>query len=86
MIKPVFSIYDAKTGFGPIYTQHTKGEAERQFLNTLNEESNSNFYKHPEDFDLYQVGEWDYEEGKLLDMSTNVKIISGLQCKEMRQQ
>lgn len=54
-----FTVYDSKT---EVYLQpflmQTKGAAIRAFADTVNDQS-SQFAKHPEDFTLFEIGEYD---------------------------
>lgn len=55
----VFSVYDSKVEsyFKPFYCQ-TKGEAIRSFTEISNDNT-SQIGKYPEDFTLFEVGEFD---------------------------
>ena len=61
----VFSVRDrALDAFGqPIFSPST-GLAVRSFSDEVNRPG-SDFNKHPEDYDLYEVGQWDDETGTL---------------------
>lgn len=55
----VFSLYDSKAkNFGPPFYMQTRGMAVRA-LSDLVQDNNSMVARHPEDFVLYQVGEYD---------------------------
>lgn len=52
----------AVDGFGqPIFGQHV-GQIVRSFSDEVNREG-SDFNKHPEDYDLYEIGEYDTNTG-----------------------
>lgn len=60
-----YSIYDLKAKiFTPPFFMRSRGEAIRAFTTTANDTTN-NVGKFPEDFQLYQVGEYDDTTGKL---------------------
>lgn len=64
MIKKLFSVYDKKAEayLQPIMA-NTIGEVKRQFMDIVND-GKSPFGKHPEDFELYHIGEWDDNTGR----------------------
>lgn len=66
MKKLACSIYDsvAKVYVNPFYCG-TKGEALRSFSNAVNDKQMGDLHKHPKDFLLYVIGEWDDVEGLL---------------------
>lgn len=81
MIKKAFSIHDTKSGIynSPFYA-HTIGEAERMFKElTLDEKTQVS--KHPEDFDLFHVGEYDDNSGTFTSLKSPQHIIKAIQFK-----
>lgn len=61
----VCAVFDKKSEvFGaPFYTV-AKGQAMRNFQDTVNRnDPNNSLYAHPEDFDLYHLGEFDDSRG-----------------------
>lgn len=59
----VYAIYDAKTNaFAQPFYQLTEGEA-RRTMSTLCQDPEHLFYKHPHDFELFQLAEFDNIEG-----------------------
>lgn len=65
----LFSVFDSKaTIFGNIFTDQQTASAIRNFSDAVNDSSNSNnlWNKHPEDFSLFKVGEFDNETGTLV--------------------
>lgn len=61
-MKPIFSIKDrAIDGYGDPFAQPSTQHAVRWFRDLINDASTP-FAKHPDDYDLYTVG--DYEETK----------------------
>lgn len=61
----VFSVYDAKAAaFMTPFHMPTRGQALRAFGDVV-ADGKHDFSKHPEDFSLYVVGEFDQSTGKL---------------------
>lgn len=84
MILKVYTIRDTK---GEVYNTPffnlTHGEAERNFRGLVNDEK-STVNKYPEDFDLYYIGEFDNQSGKLIARDTPEHIIKAVNCLEKR--
>lgn len=60
----VFSIRDrAADLFCQPFYSHSTGAAVRSFTDEINNPQ-GNFYKHPEDYDLYELGTFDDEFGQ----------------------
>lgn len=75
----VFSIYDAKAEiFNTPFFNKTIGEAERNFEQLVND-GKSTVYLYPEDFDLYHLGDYDDNSGKLATGETPVHLIKAIQ-------
>lgn len=70
MKKPIFAIYDNKAGtwMDPFYAQNN-AVARRTFTDACNDER-SLFYKHPKDFELFQIGIWDDQKGTITPEET----------------
>lgn len=69
MIYKVFSVYDSKIGsYLSPFVVRSKGEAIRAITNEL-ENSNSNLSKHPGDFTLFEIGDYDDEHGTLVPIA-----------------
>lgn len=60
--QPIYSIYDAKSQLWsrPIFG-HNTGSMVREFADIAND-INHPIGKHPEDYCLFQIGEWDEKE------------------------
>lgn len=68
MILKLFSVLDSKAGvFGNPFVDQRESSAIRQFADAVNDGSNPNnlWHKHPEDFSLYLVGEFDIDTGEV---------------------
>lgn len=85
MIKQYYSIYDSKAKVFHEYLTacHTPGEAERNFRELANDK-NTSIGKHPEDFDLYQVGSFDTVSGKFAALDTPQHIVKAIQLTEAK--
>lgn len=70
MVLKMFCIRDAKADiFHRPFFSSTHGEAERQFVQVVNDDK-STIFKFPEDFDLYYLGEYDDNSGKIKSLDT----------------
>ena len=66
MVLKTFTIRDSKGEFySPPFFQKTHGEAERSFKQLVQDQQ-SQVSKFPEDYDLYYIGEFDDNTGKLI--------------------
>lgn len=68
----IFSIYDSKAEVfnTPIFLA-TEGQAIRIFDDMVNDEDkNADIAKHPEDYTLFTIGEFDANNGKLEPLNT----------------
>jgi len=79
----LFSIRDQK---GEIYNtpffQKTHGEAERNFSQLVND-SKSTVSQFPEDFDLYFIGSYDDQTGKLNSLDTPQHVVKAITIKKV---
>lgn len=58
------SIYDKRAqAYGPPMCYPTLGVAERSFSDAVND-AGTTLHKHPEDYQLYELGEFDTETGE----------------------
>lgn len=67
----VFAVRDNATQtFGlPVFVRH-QGEAVRSFVDQCKDKT-SNFNKHPADYDLYHIGEYDDDTAEITSDATN---------------
>lgn len=85
MIQKMYSIRDSKAEiFHPPFFNLTHGQAERNFTELVNDEK-STLSKHPEDFDLYYVGEYDDMTGKIQALDTPQHLCKAIQFKRTLQ-
>lgn len=61
----IFTVKDLAVGaFGRPMFMQSKGQALRSFSDEVNRPADDNqMFKHPEDFSLFYLGEWDEESG-----------------------
>lgn len=68
MMLKVFSVFDTKLAtFGRPWYELTEASAIRVFSDAVNDNSNqaNQWFKHPEDFSLYLLGEFDDQLGTI---------------------
>lgn len=67
MILKVYCVLDAKAGyFGqPLFAQ-SEGAAVRSFSDAVNNEKSGDWFRHPEDFQLFEIGEYDDATGEIV--------------------
>ena len=75
----IYSIRDAKAEvFNRPFFLHTHGEAERAFAQNA-AEPKSMINQYPEDYDLYCIGEFDDQTGKIEPLTAPHHMISAFQ-------
>jgi len=85
MILQVFTIKDSKTGiFNSPFFNHTPGEAERNFRELANDPQ-SMIGKYPEDYDLYALGKYDDQTGKVAWEETPQHLVKATQLVKSKQ-
>lgn len=78
----IYSVRDGKAEvFNPPFYKKTHGEAERDFT-TLTNDPKSTVFNFPEDFDLYYLGHYDDDTGKLETLPTPQHIVKAIQLKK----
>jgi len=82
MQQKIYSIRDSK---GEVYNQpffqKTHGEAERNFHTLVNDEK-SMVSKYVDDFDLYYLGTYCDQTGRLTSLDTPQHILKAAMCKK----
>lgn len=79
MTQHVFSVYDSKAdAYLAPFTANTYGLAERMFVDLVCNEGHQ-FNRHPEDYTLYQIGQFDSHTAQVNSTELTV-IITGLQA------
>lgn len=76
MILNVYSIFDIKSkAFDiPLFITHT-GQATRSFGDLVND-TRSAVNKHPEDYKLYHIGEWEDSAGKMTAYDVPIFLVN----------
>lgn len=72
----IFCVKDRATEtFGTPMFLVAKGQAIRSFTDEVNRASEDNqLYRHPDDFDLYELGEWETSTGEFLVWTPRVVV------------
>lgn len=82
MLLKIYSIRDSKAEvFNQPFFQKTHGEAERNFMSLVQDEK-STVWKYPDDFDLYYLGDFDDQTGKLTKLDTPQHIAKAVMLKK----
>lgn len=69
-----FTIYDTKLeAYMQPFFMAAKGQALRAFSDTVNDAS-TQFNKHPQDFTLFEIGEYDDSSGQLTSLKTPLSL------------
>jgi len=77
MIMRLFSIFDEKVGsYSNPFCANAIGEAIRMFGDLVLDDK-SRIFKHPGDFQLFHIGEFNLESGKLIQESQPVYLSRG---------
>ena len=70
----VFTVYDAKIeAYMSPFLMATKAQAIRTFGDTVNDEKNQR-NKHPEDYTLFEIGEYDDNSGNYTMLSAKISL------------
>lgn len=79
----MFSIRDsAADAYGRPFFMTSVGIAIRSFTDEINRAAEDNqIYKHPEDFDLFELGEFDDETGRIVLLDVPKQLALGRQVK-----
>lgn len=79
MLLKLFTVRDSKAEiYGPIIQQKTMGEAERTFTALANDKSSSPGM-YPEDYDLFYLGEFDDNSGKMKLLDSPQHVVKAIQ-------
>lgn len=79
MVLKMYSVRDAKGEiFHPPHYLRSHGEAERTFHQLVKDEK-SMISKFPEDYDLYYLGDYDDNTGKITPLDTPTHIAKAVQ-------
>lgn len=82
----VFAVYDSKVGeYMTPFHLRTAGEALRAWHDTVND-SKTQFNKHPEDFVLFELAEFDQEKGIFLNHTAPIALSQAISEKKVSPQ
>lgn len=82
MLFKVFTVYDSKVeAYMSPFVMRSRGEAIRAWESTVND-PNTQFYKHPADFTLFEIAEWNEQKGKFENYSAPNSIGTALEFKK----
>lgn len=78
----VFTVYDSKIEayMQPFYMQ-SKGQAIRAWSDTIQDEK-TQFNKHPEDFTLFEIADYDEKSGKFENYLAPISLGTALELKQ----
>lgn len=81
----IFTVYDSKAEayMAPFY-MNTKGQAIRAFTDSAND-PNHQFYKHPEDYTLFLLGQYQDENASFHLQKTPLPIGKAIEFKTTRE-
>lgn len=75
MLMQVFTVFDRKAKiYMPPFCFRTRSEAVRAFSESCRD-SGHMFCKHPEDFALYSIGDYDDQTGEMLALKNGPEIV-----------
>lgn len=78
MTKPVIAVFDKKTGlFDQPFTVRRNGEAIREWEHVLQSKDNR-YGKNPEDYDLFQIANYDETLGLITPISPHIHLAGGV--------
>lgn len=84
MIK-MYAVHDIKAeAYLQPFFMKTRGLAIRAYSNTVNDEK-SEFWKHPEDYTLFEIGEYDENTGLIKPLESHIPVGKALDFKEIQQ-
>lgn len=74
MILKIFTVHDSKAeAYLPPFFMSSRGQAIRAFTDTIADRS-TQFSKHPADFTLFEIGEYDDQKGTLTQYETKQNL------------
>ena len=76
----MFTVFDSKVGayLQPFFMQST-GAAMRAFEDSCNDPQ-MQFNKHPADFTLFEIGEYDDSDASVILLENKISLVSALEC------
>jgi len=84
MINKMYAIHDSKVNaYDKPWTCRSRGEAIRSFADLINSKDNNMVAKHPEDYTLFEVADYNVETGVILPHPAHVSVGNALEFKEL---
>lgn len=78
MQKPVIAVFDKKIAlFDTTFTVRHPGEAIREW-DLVRKDSNTKYGKNPEDYDLYQIANFNEETGEYTMLTPHLHLAAGV--------
>lgn len=82
MIQKMFTVFDSKAeAYLPPFFMNSKGVAIRSFSDTVNDPS-SQFNKHPADFTLFELGEYNEQDATFKIHTAKISLGSANEFKK----
>lgn len=79
MQKPMIAVHDKKTGlYDPPFIVRHIGEAIREW-DIVTKDNNTKFGKHPSDYELFQIANYNEETGEITHLKPFLHLSSGVQ-------
>lgn len=86
MISKMYCIHDCKVGaYDKPWLARSRGEAIRSFADLINSKDNNMVSKHPEDYTLFEVGEFSLDTGNVTPHPAHINVGKALEFKELIQ-
>jgi hypothetical protein len=84
MILKIYAIHDsAANAYLPPFFQHNDGIAIRSFQDNVNSTEENNLSKHPDQFTLFHIGEYDDSKGIITPADHLKSLGNGLEYKNI---
>lgn len=80
MIYSVFAVRDFKTGFLTPTVDVNREAAVRNFEHAVLNSEDSLFFSHPEDYALFEIGQYDTDTGRLMPLDVVTEIRTAVEC------
>lgn len=82
MKQKIYSVYDSKMeAYMQPFFQNARGQAIRSFSDAVNDPK-APFYKHPGDFTLFEIGEYDDQDASVTQYEAKQNLGTAIDFKE----
>lgn len=75
MVYGVYAVRDRLNGFGTMICDHNDNSAARSFRHAMQQEGS-----FPLDYDLYKIGSYDCDTGKMIPLDFPEVVLRGTDC------